>query len=371
MDLNYDPNDNSERQQQFTVTIWVFTGLATAIVLTKLMTTVAIFRHPGWDDLMIFISIVCSIVACSTIQMCVDLGFGRNTAVVAAEPGGIQNMFKIIKLHWIGYPFGVMAYSLPNVAILILIERLAGQTEALSRNFLRIVVAIQIVMASTSIVIMFARCQPIQVLWDPKVTGTCWDDRVFNYSFYILACFTVFTDLVLAILPIRAFWLLQMKLQEKLEITFMLGLTFLSAIFTIVKAVYLFNFYQRADPDPLYNIVPLVTWGLIEQNVVIIAACVPTLKPLIRVIKDKVSVRSAVDYIKSGSGRGSSSKSGSGSGIDPKHNTSVSEIPLDSMQHQAPRRSQPSFEGSSGSEDWNEEPARARNKLKTADSKGL
>ncbi|KAJ4247201.1 hypothetical protein NW762_013340 [Fusarium torreyae] len=344
MDLNnYDPNDTTDRQQQFTVTIWVFTGLATAIVITKLMTTVVIFRRPGWDDLMIFIATACSIVACSTIQ-----------------PGGIQKMFQIIKWQWIGYLFGVLAYSLPNVAILILIERLAGQTKALSRNFLRIVVAIQLVLASVSIIIMFSRCQPISVMWDPSVNGKCWDDRVFNYTFYILACFTVFTDLVLAVVPIRAFWRLQMGRQEKLEITFMLGLTFLSAIFTIVKAVYLFNFYARADPDPLYNVVPLITWGLIEQNVVIIAACVPTLRPLIRIIKDKISIRSAVNYIKSGSRNGSSSESGSGNGIDPKHNTSVSEIPLDSMQHQAAPRSQPSFEASSGPEDWDVEPARAR-----------
>lgn len=29
----------------------------------------------------------------------------------------------------------------------------------------------------------------------------------------------------------------------------------------------------------VYNVVPLVLWGLIEQNVVLVAACIPTLRP--------------------------------------------------------------------------------------------
>lgn len=32
----------------------------------------------------------------------------------------------------------------------------------------------------------------------------------------------------------------------------------------------------------VYNVTPLVVWGLIEQNVVIVAACIPTLRPFFR-----------------------------------------------------------------------------------------
>lgn len=50
---------------------------------------------------------------------------------------------------------------------------------------------------------------------------------------------------------------------------------------------------------------PLVIWGLIEQNVVIVAACIPTLRPFFhKVWKGE----------KSGSGSGSGFKGGSGSG---------------------------------------------------------
>ncbi|KAG7413609.1 hypothetical protein Forpe1208_v007153 [Fusarium oxysporum f. sp. rapae] len=234
--------------------------------MTKLFTTVFMFRRPGWDDLMIVFSLVGSIVASSLVQTSADLGLGRHTAAVASEPGGTQRMVKTKGLQVVGYPFNIMAYSLPNVAILILIERLVGKTKTISRRFLRIVVAIQIILALASVIVIFVQCRPTKMLWDQS------------------ASFTVFTDLVLAIVPIHAFWKLQLKVQEKLEITFMLRLTFLSAIFTIIKATYLDTFNDRTDP--LYNVVTLIIWGLIEQNIVIMAASVPTLRPLLRLIKD-------------------------------------------------------------------------------------
>jgi hypothetical protein len=141
-----------------------------------------------------------------------------------------------------------MAYSLPNAAILILIERLVGKTKAISRRFLRVVVAIQIMLALASVIIIFVQCRPTKMLWDQSAQGECWSPHVFNYTSYVVSGFTVFTDLVLAIVPIHAFWKLQLKVQEKLEITFMLGLTFLSAIFTIIKATYLDTFNDRTDP---------------------------------------------------------------------------------------------------------------------------
>ncbi|KAH7203641.1 hypothetical protein DER44DRAFT_811159 [Fusarium oxysporum] len=310
MDLSHVPTDL--KQTKLCLIAWIFTGMAIITVMTKLFTTVFIFRRPGWDDLMIVFSLVGSIVASSLVQTSADLGLGRHTAAVASEPGGTQRMVKTKILQVVGYPFNIMAYSLPNAAILILIERLVGKTKTISRRFLRVVVAIQIMLALASVIITFVQCRPTKMLWDHG--------------------FTVFTDLVLAIVPIHAFWKLQLKVQEKLEITFMLGLTFLSAIFTIIKATYLDTFNDRTDP---------CSHRVIEQNIVIMAASVPTLRPLLQLIKDKYPMRSAVRYIKSGSG------------TDPKHNASISEIPLGNVQQKTEQGSEPSWETHSSSEELN------------------
>ncbi|EWY91818.1 hypothetical protein FOYG_08780 [Fusarium oxysporum NRRL 32931] len=319
MDSGHVPTDS--KQTKLCLIAWIVTGMAIITVMTKLFTTVCICRRPGWDDLMIVFSLVGSIVASSLVQTSADLGLGRHTAAVASEPGGTQRMVKTKILQVVGYPFNIMAYSLPNAAILILIERLVGKTKTISHRFLRAVVAIQIMLALASVIIIFVQCRPTKMLWDQSAQGECWSPHVFNYTSYVVSGFTVFTDL------------------EKLEITFMLGLTFLSAIFTIIKATYLDKFNDRTDP--LYNVVTLIIWGLIEQNIVIMAASVPTLRPLLRLIKDKHPMRSAVGYIKSGSG------------TDPKHNASVSEISLGNVQQRAEQGSEPSWETHSSSEELN------------------
>lgn len=153
--------------------------------------------------------------------------------------------------------FTVIAYSLPNVAILILIERLAGRTKTFSRNFLRITVAIQIILAIISVISKYVKCRVTEALWhlsddgdgDGDGDGGC-DNKIFNYTFYAANCFTIFTDIVLAIVPIHAFWKLQMELQKKLEVTFLLGLTFLSAVFTIIKVYYVCKFFDTQDIGP-------------------------------------------------------------------------------------------------------------------------
>ncbi|KAF5656780.1 hypothetical protein FHETE_10794 [Fusarium heterosporum] len=333
------------KQHQLSLVAWVFTGMAIATVLTKSTTTIVVFRRPGWDDLMILLSMCGSIVASAIVQASVDLGLGRRTAVVVAEPGGAQRMAKTTKLQIIAYPFNIIAYSLPNVAILVLIERLVGGTEAISRQFLRGVVACQLILATASIIIIFVQCRPPEFMWDQTIDGTCWNPDVFNYSSYIVSGFTALTDLILAVVPIHAFWKLKLKLQEKLEITFMLGLTLLSAILTIIKATYMDRFNDRTDP--LYNVVILITWGLIEQNVVIMAASVPTLRPLFRLLKDKYPMRSAINYAKSGSGTVS------------KRTGSASEIQLDRLNQQLAQGSQQSFEAHS-LHDWIGKEATAR-----------
>ncbi|KPM39843.1 hypothetical protein AK830_g6747 [Neonectria ditissima] len=327
MDDNY---LKESKQTQLSLVAWIFTGMAIITVLTKLYTTLILFRRPGWDDVVIFLSLLFSIIASSLVQVSTDLGLGLHTAAVQAEQGGLEKMVETKRIQILGYPFNILAYSLPNVAILILIERLAGQTDTIPRRTLRAIVSIQLILATVSVIIIFIQCQPTKYLWDQSTEGSCWSSDVFNYSSYVVSVFTAFTDLVLAVIPIHAFWKLQLKLHEKLEISFMLGLTLLSALFTIVKATYLHLFTDRVDP---------LVWGLVEQNIVIMAASIPTLRPLLHHIKEKGAIRTTTSYFHTEN--------------SPKRTDSISEAPLDDISRQVAQRSRQSFEAQNSSDDWN------------------
>lgn len=119
---------------------------------------------------------------------------------------------------------------------------------------------LQIVFAMITVILAFAQCSPTQKLWEKTMPGTCWSPNVLYYFSYWLCAYTTFTDLVLAVVPVAAFWKLQMKRSTKIGLCILMSMTMLSAIVTIVKGTYLHLFTDTVDP--LYNPVPLVLWGL-------------------------------------------------------------------------------------------------------------
>ncbi|KAL4902914.1 hypothetical protein BDW74DRAFT_180213 [Aspergillus multicolor] len=276
--INTNVDFHENRQAEVQIVGWVFTGIAIATVGLKVTARHMVHRL-GWDDFFIFFSLALSIIAAALVSYSVTLGLGRHTAAVIAEHG-IERVSKTAYWQILGYPFNIGSFSFPNISIAILINNLLDPNPLRSRLLLGMSI-MQVVFAMVSIFLIFLQCKPTAVLWDHTLTdATCWDERIFYDFSYWVSAYTTMTDIILAVVPISVFWKLQMRPGTKIGVCIMMGLTLLSAIVTIVKATYLPLFTDREDP--LYNVTPLVIWGLIEQNVVIVAACIPTLRPFFR-----------------------------------------------------------------------------------------
>lgn len=109
-------------------------------------------------------------------------------------------------------------------------------------------VTLQVVLAAIMAAIAFLQCSPVERLWNGGIEGSCWHPSVLNNYSYFVSAYTTLTDLVLAIVPISAFWNLQMNTSTKIGIMVLMGLTFLSAVVTVVKARYLHLFNDTEDP---------------------------------------------------------------------------------------------------------------------------
>ncbi|OJJ88711.1 uncharacterized protein ASPGLDRAFT_42285 [Aspergillus glaucus CBS 516.65] len=324
--LNTDVDFSESRAIQINVIGWVCTGIAIATTSLKIFTRIEIVKQPGWDDVFIFFSLALSIIATALVSYSVTLGLGRHTAAVIVEHG-MEGTIMTARWQIIAFPFNIGAFSFPNISIAILVSNLLDPNPP--RTYaLYAMSTVQVIFAIVSVFVVFLQCSPTDKLWNASLPGTCWDPSVFNDYSYWVSAYTTMTDIVLAIMPISAFWNLQMRFPKKLSVCIMMGLTLLSAIVTIVKATYLHLFTDKTDP--LWNVVPLVNWGLIEQNVVIVAACIPTLRPFFR-----KTFQSKDASTSSGSG----SRSGFGfqltsnpKPVGCKHLPSVSELPLNEQE---------------------------------------
>ncbi|KAI9375456.1 hypothetical protein BJX61DRAFT_549351 [Aspergillus egyptiacus] len=261
------------RGAEINVVAWVFTGIAIGTVFLKL-TARQLMRRLGWDDFFIFFSLGLSIIAAALVSYSVTLGLGRHTAAVVADHG-MDRVTLTAKWQILGY----RSFSFPNISISILINNLLEPNPLRARLLLGMSI-MQVIFALVSVFLVFLQCSPTAGLWDHSLEASCWPESIFYDFSYWVSAYTTMTDIVLAFVPISIFSKLQMRRSTKVGVCIMMGLTLLSAIVTIVKATYLPLFTDKEDP--LYNVAPLVIWGLIEQNVVIVAACIPTLRPFFR-----------------------------------------------------------------------------------------
>lgn len=91
-----------------------------------------------------------------------------------------------------------------------------------------------------------------------------------------------FMDLSLAILPISIIWNLQLNWHKKVGLSALMGLGVFACICAAIKTSKLTELNARADIT--YITVDLWIWNINETNVVIIAASMPTLRPLFLVV---------------------------------------------------------------------------------------
>ncbi|CAI7616447.1 unnamed protein product [Penicillium palitans] len=327
---SFDTNvDYSEtRAAEINVIGWVFTGIAIAAVSLKLFARLDNKRF-GWDDFFIFFSLALSIIATAFVSYSVTLGLGRHTATVVAEYG-IERYEKSAYWQIIAFPFNIGAFSFPNISIAILIVHLLDPNP-LRAGLLYAMVIFQAILAMISVFIVFFQCKPTEKMWNASIEGTCWSPDVFNDFSYLVSAYTTMTDIILAIVPISAFWKLQMPFSTRLSVCIMMGLTLLSAIVTIVKATYLKLFTDHTDP--LFKVVPSVLWGLIEQNVVIVAACIPTLRPLFRKVFKSTTDSTGEATLQKGTGSGF--KLSYNSLQRSKRTLSAAELPLKNIKQKS------------------------------------
>lgn len=263
--------DHDDRGPELVAVTWVFTALATVVVGTKIFTRVKIIKEPALDDFFTILSLVLILTCTSVITASVDAGMGRHAYHLT-----VAQRVQATKLNFIANPFGIMAYSLPNISVAIFIHRILRLPRTQKWVLYSVTIA-QNIIAGISCVLLFTQCSPTEFLWNPTIPAKCLSSTVLTGYSYFVGAYSAFTDILLAIIPIFAFWKLQMKLRTKIGVCLLMGTTALAAICAIVKTSKL---NELADlEDFTYGTVDLLIWAVVEADVIIIAACIPALRP--------------------------------------------------------------------------------------------
>ncbi|KAI1138504.1 integral membrane protein [Hypoxylon sp. FL0543] len=256
------------------VAAWIMGLAGCCLLVMRMYTRIAILKRTGWDDWTMVVAVVLAIITDVIVTLMVHHGVGRH-ALYLEEEQRVNAVYMI----WLSVPFSPGSAALGKISIALFLIRLINRNR-LQKSFLWALIFLLVIVNLILVVVTFAQCTPVTFLWERVGTGahgTCWAPTVQQYYGYFQGAFSAWSDLVLALFPTLLIWKLQIPLRTKLGISFLMSLGVIAAVAATVKTVELRNL---ATPDFTWDAVPLVYWFLAENWIIIICACVPTVKPL-------------------------------------------------------------------------------------------
>ncbi|KAJ6001482.1 hypothetical protein N7522_006709 [Penicillium canescens] len=129
---------------------------------------------------------------------------------------------------------------------------------------------------ATSFVLVAAfQCQPISKAWASTEPGTCVDINVF---YLCNAALNILTDVLTYTLPIKVILRLQMPKKQKIVLGIILCLGLFACVSSIIRITYIPAMLTSADFT--YAISGAMYWSVIETNIGILAASIPSFKAI-------------------------------------------------------------------------------------------
>ncbi|KAF4775397.1 hypothetical protein HER10_EVM0010071 [Colletotrichum scovillei] len=236
--------------------VTVFHLLAQTSVALRIYARIWVIKAPGWDDAVMVLSI-CAWGGWISFVIQAQYGLGKHFSTIDKKYdyvvfNHVSIALSLLRLSKTGW----YKWALWSTIALVLFYSIGGMFP------------------------FFLHCKPLSGFWDRNTTPPpkCKDGNNINLFGIINTGFNIFTDVVLATLPVPIIWNLQMKRRLRLYAIGILSLGYFAVAMGIVKAVYQLN--NDSEPDKTFNR-SIQFWGFLQLQVGIIAACAPALKPLV------------------------------------------------------------------------------------------
>ncbi|KAL1854996.1 hypothetical protein Plec18170_004408 [Paecilomyces lecythidis] len=262
------------------IVLWAATVVSFLILLLRFYCKFFISRRLGWDDWIVFISWILLTVYAALISAAIPHGLGRHLQELLKEPPP-TNVALAMEYVLLGEFVAIIGCSLSKTSFAFTLLRIV--VEKWQKIFLWfVIVSMNAVMISCALLYLL-RCTPVQANWDTSIHGKCFSIRTANSYAIFAGIYSGIMDFVLATLPWKILWKLQMKRREKFGCGLAMSLGFFASISAFVKTSYLP--YLNNTFDITYYSVNLLIWAGAETGVTIIAVSLPPLRALVTKIR--------------------------------------------------------------------------------------
>ncbi|KAH6867412.1 hypothetical protein B0T10DRAFT_46041 [Thelonectria olida] len=263
---------------QITSLAVVFTAVALITVCLRVYVRGFMLKAFGVDDWIIIATWIasCGFAIVTVIQTKWGLG------LKSLDDMPLENYYNFMLLQFIGAPFYIS--SILGFKLSLLISYLRFMAAGL---WYKITIGVSVACTLFHVSFLIAQinlCTPVRKQWDASVTGGSCLDGVPMYT--TMASLTIVFDVIVMVLPFPTLIKLQMAKRKKLVL---LGLFAMGTFISVIQIVRIQTIKSLSN---LLDSSLLIMWSMVENNLGIIVASVPTLAPLVRYFSEQSRVGS-------------------------------------------------------------------------------
>ncbi|KAF2465722.1 uncharacterized protein BDR25DRAFT_378393 [Lindgomyces ingoldianus] len=265
-----DRADEQARQDSCTGVATAMTAVSVIIVALRFYSRQIIVRNFGKDDWMMLVALIFTIgyLACIYVLRENGMGYSGNELKLSQMTNMITTTLGIEIIYYI------VVYAI-KTSILFFYLRIA--VEKSFERGCKLTIWLLTVFVAICVICCLTQCIPLHKMWDftGLVNGHCINTTAF---FYFTSSFNIVTDIWILALPVKTLMSIQRPGREKAALIFVFGLGIFSCIASIVR-LHSIRIYTESK-DPFYDSVPINIWSMIEVNIGIWCASIPSLKAL-------------------------------------------------------------------------------------------
>ncbi|KAE8377592.1 hypothetical protein BDV26DRAFT_304881 [Aspergillus bertholletiae] len=226
----------------------------------------------GWglDD----VTIIISYVRCHSGVMVnmIKYGFGKNIWDIPFDD--ITQFYKYFQGLAVMYKIQI---SLAKISVCLFLLRIFQSR--MFRTLAYTLIGINASIGITWALVDGLRCSPVHLAWDGwsnEEPGTCIDfiDAILGNCLV-----NIIVDAIMVLMPVYEVSKLQLPLYKKLTVGLMFVMGSVLTVIGIIRVVVFWN--NRWGQNQTAGIYPLIHWSVIESQVAIICACLPSSRALV------------------------------------------------------------------------------------------
>ncbi|KAK0720187.1 hypothetical protein B0H67DRAFT_662214 [Lasiosphaeris hirsuta] len=266
--IRYSPLDTQSRFGEIVIILSIASVVSTIAVALRCYARLFILRCFGRDDGVMVAAQILSIGSAAAIGLEAHWGLGRHTWMVKPE-----NIIPYMKAFYSSIVVYNIAVCFTKISIMLQYKRIFANRimQQLTKFGLYFLAA----WAFTLAFLLTLTCMPVAAFWDSSVKGRCLDSPTI---WYVMAGVNLATDFAILIMPMPAIKSLQLPRRQKFMLIAIFGL----GLFPCAISIYRVRTLHTATDttDPFWDNVDAATWSFLELSCGILAACLPTLRPI-------------------------------------------------------------------------------------------